>query len=251
MIKELIQKIKEKKPLHRLDDPFVEEHIIKYFILNPNIKKRLEATTPAHLEKSKHFKATVKAVRKELNRVYGTFWEEGTTFSSHQSTRERSTIYPTLYKRIFTITGTPRSILDLGCGLNPLSYPSMNFKGMYTATELTSKDCELLQNIFEQQGIKGKVVRVNLLKETALPRADMCFLFKILDVLDSKNHKLSERILKSLNCTWIIVSFSTTTLRHRIMNVPRRGWFERMLNRLQWKYHTITFENEIFYLIRR
>src|SRR3989338_1633960 len=204
MIKELIQKIKEKKPLHRLDDPFVEEHIIKYFILNPNIKKRLEATTPAHLEKSKHFKATVKAVRKELNRVYGTFWEEGTTFSSHQST-----------------------------------------------TELSSKDCELLQNIFEQQGIKGKVVRVNLLKETALPRADMCFLFKILDVLDSKNHKLSERILKSLNCTWIIVSFSTTTLRHRIMNVPRRGWFERMLNRLQWKYHTITFENEIFYLIRR
>ena len=41
----------------------------------------------------------------------------------HSSTRERLPILDRFYRAVFEITGQPASILDLGCGLNPLACP--------------------------------------------------------------------------------------------------------------------------------
>jgi 16S rRNA (guanine(1405)-N(7))-methyltransferase len=42
---------------------------------------------------------------------------------SHVSTRERLPHYGEFYARLFALAGVPRSILDVGCGMHPLSYP--------------------------------------------------------------------------------------------------------------------------------
>ncbi len=46
--------------------------------------------------------------------------------SAQSSTQERLPILETFYKEIFVQTGFPSSIVDLGCGLNPLSISWMN-----------------------------------------------------------------------------------------------------------------------------
>ncbi len=45
--------------------------------------------------------------------------------SEHASTHERLPILEQFYRQIFTVTGEPETILDLACGLNPLSFPWM------------------------------------------------------------------------------------------------------------------------------
>ena len=59
---------------------------------------------------------------------------------------ERISIYKDLYKQIFKITKKPKSILDLGCGLNPLSYPLMNLKNVtYNACDIAINDLNLIK----------------------------------------------------------------------------------------------------------
>jgi 16S rRNA (guanine(1405)-N(7))-methyltransferase len=42
---------------------------------------------------------------------------------THVSTQERAPVYPAFYRRLFDLVEPPRTVLDLGCGLHPLSYP--------------------------------------------------------------------------------------------------------------------------------
>ncbi len=51
----------------------------------------------------------------------------------HTSTRERSAQYAEFTERFFELAGSPATLLDVGCGMHPLSYP---FEGAGSATRL-------------------------------------------------------------------------------------------------------------------
>ncbi len=245
---DLVQKIKKKKSLSDIDDKIIEEYIKEYFKKNPKIKVILEKHSKP--EKSKEFKNIVKEIRNNLNRIYGQFQlNKNLSLESHKSTKERINIYPYIYKKIFSITGEPKTILDISSGLNPLSYKYLNCKPYYIATELTNYDCEMLKGYFKRENIKGEVLQIDLLKENKFPKADVAFIFKVLDILNNK--KLAEDIIKSLNVKYIIASFSLITVKGKRMNYPMQGWFQRMLKRLNLNYTIIKEDNEIFYVIKK
>ncbi len=248
----LLQHITAKQPLNRLDNTFVLQKTDSYLQQNPAVTKKLLQHEEKTLHKSALFKKTVKEIRNDLNRVYGTFWKKTIqTLRDHQSTKERMLIYPVLYKKIFVLTGIPTSILDLGSGLNPLSYPYMHgFHGIYTAIELSTNDCQQLQTLVNNAPFPITVRQGNILNDP-LPSADMCFLFKILDLLDTKGHKKAEILLQKIHAKYIIVSFSTTTLRNQPMRHPARGWIEQLLRRIGYSFTTLEFANEIFYIIKK
>ncbi|MBS3112442.1 hypothetical protein J4459_04225 [Candidatus Woesearchaeota archaeon] len=228
----IIDDILKKKTLNKIDRSIVQEYL-------PNIIP----------EKKREYKKLVKEVRNELNRVYGVF-QLGTNLDlkSHKSTKERIEIYPTLYKRIFNLTGKPKSILDLGCGLNPLSYIYLGNHLKYIASEWNRKDCLLLEEWFKNNKIKGSVIQYDLRKENKFPKVDVVFLFKILGIF--KNHKIDEQIIKSLKCKYFIVSFATEILKGNKMRYPKQLWFELMLGRLEFNYSKIDFKNESFYIVK-
>jgi hypothetical protein len=241
----LIKKIKEKKPLDKLEDKYVEEKINLFLKNNPKIK--VDFTN----QKNSNFKRILKEVRNELNKRYGIFWlSNELSLESHKSSKERLTFYKELYKKIFEITEKPETILDISSGLNPLSIHYADFKGEYIATELAKKDCDLLNEYFKQNHIKGKAIQLDLTKTNKFPKADMVFLFKVFDSVEEKGHKLAESIIKSLDTKYIIISFATTTARNRKMNFPNRGWIEQLLKRLNLNYKKLEFENEIFYVVK-
>ena len=236
----LIKKIKNKTPLDRLDDDFVRFYLDEFFKRNYKLKKKFLENK---LRKSGE-KLIIKNVRNELNKVYGQFWlNNKLELSSHKSTKERKEIYPGLYDKIFKITGEPKRILDLGSGLNALSYSNGIY---YIAAELTNYDCYNLRKYFNEHNIKGEVIKSNLIIDRNFPEADICFMFKILDFFD---HKTAEELVKSVKAKFIVVSFSTETVQGRKMNYPRRGWLEVMLKRLKFKFEKLEFKNEIFYII--
>ena len=246
MYKTLISKIKEKKPLDRLDNVFVKTFIEKFFNTNPKIKKKFNENK----FKKKDLEYVIKNVRNELNRIYGQFWlDKDLELSSHKSTKERRNYYSYIYKKILEYTGKPGKVLDLGAGLNPLSYHILGRDIYFIATELTDYDCNIIKDIFRKNKIKGDVIKLDLFSYNNLPKADVCFMFKLLDALDINDHKFSEKLMKNIDVKYVVVSFSTKSIRDKRMNYPRRGWFEIMLNRLNYKFTKFEIENEIFYVV--
>jgi len=173
---------------------------------------------------------------------------------TNQSTNERLKDYRDLYKEIFEITGIPKSILDLACGINPISIIFMDFKPNYYAYDINEADVEIVNKFFKQEKIKGKaevmdVSKIGNIKK--LPKTDICFLFKALDVLENKGHKYSEELIKALKCKYIVASFATKTIGGKKMRYGYRGWIERMLERIGYSYHKRELSNEVFYIISK
>jgi hypothetical protein len=268
-VKKLIAKIKEKKELNTIEDRFVRAEIIKYFKQNP---KAMQAVSEGRT-RSEEYKKTIKNVRAILRRIYGIFLtkaaqerdrylEEGKyekILETHISTKERLKIYPLIYEKIFAVTGKPKVILDLGCGMNPLSYPYMKTDAEYYASELNEADCDFLDKCFKKMGIKGKAIAMDLVEAaknsemlSVFPKADVCFLFKVLDEIErKKGRKTSEALIKAIDADWIVISFSARTLSGGPMRKPYRRWLEQMLARLGYDYKIVKEGNEIFYIVRK
>ncbi len=227
---ELIKKIKQKKELSGIPDKVISEELDNY---QTKLKINYNSLKP------KQFKLIVKDIRSDLRKCSGMF-----CFSA----KERLDFYPNLKKEIKTLD--PQSILDLGCGLNPIYLSSKKIK--YYAVDINENYLEKVKSFFAKNKIPGKTIPYDLRKiKTNLPKADLCLIMKVFDVLENKGHKLAEKILNSIHCKYILISFSTKTLSGRPMNHPQRGWIERLLTRLEYKFKTLRSSNEIFYLAEK
>lgn len=289
-IKSLILDIKKKKELKTIENSLIIEIIAAFFRQNPKILTQfIERKDFEKFKKSEDYKCVLKYSRNILRRSVGVYktrkFKENQqllnqikeklrqhqldseeilelhkkVLSSHRSTKERLEIYPQLYKKIFSITIKPSIILDLGCGLNPISYPWMKLGQIrYYAVDVNEQDLELVKKYFNIAGINGFTKKLNLQnaqKELILkdfPKADVCFLFKVIESLELiKNHKLSEKLVAQIQAKWLVVSFATKTLSGRPMKKIKRNWFEQMLIRLNFKFRIIIEQNEIFYICNK
>ncbi len=252
----LVKDIKKKKELQNLNDRFVHKEVLA--LLDKN-QKRESLLQSNFNPKSPSYKSLLKEARRELRKVHGVFRSgkrKIAPLETHSSTREREEIYPELYPKIFALTGKPASILDLGCGLNPLSLPLMKLKNLnYLAYDIDEKEISQINEFFQKHNPQGQAQALDisdwhLVKD--LPRADLAFLFKVVDLLDrGKGHKKSEEVIKAIPANFVVVSFSTLTLSGKPMNAPRRRWMEWLCKRLGYKYQILEFPGEIFYVIKK
>ncbi|MBI5871673.1 hypothetical protein HZB88_01155 [archaeon] len=202
-----------------------------------------------------------KTARKMMHDVYGVFKEKGfekrmkllerikgmddkeghlSILKLHKSSKERIQYYGFVYRKIFGITGKPSSIIDVGCGLNPLSIPFMgpDKEGLrYCALELTEEDAGFLQAYFDKMGINGTAVALDLLDLNEVKefcrrkgRSDVCFMFKLLDTLETEEQGISKWLIEAVDAKWVAASFSTRTLggKGRISE-KRLVWFRRLI----------------------
>lgn len=278
MINKIVLEIKKKKVLKSLPNDFVKRLILDYFEKHPRLRKDLESHPRPF--KSKRFKQILKDVRKKLHDIYGVFVLDKKDLNllknhlkkikkiddkasdihrkillTHKSTAERLDNYEIVYKKIFMLTGKPDKILDLACGLNPLSFPWMHLKKLfYYASELTGEDSRFIQNYFDlmekYSGLHGKAFAMNLFNLKKLPEVDVCFLFKVLDSLEDLKKDYSEKLLKIIPAKFIVVSFPTMSIGGR-NPIRQRGWFFRMMRNLGYSAETFEIENEVFYIIKK
>ncbi len=255
----LINKIKSKK-YSSLSNEIIEQEINNFLRKKPKAKD----------------KEIIKEVKTRLHKIYGSFQinkkkkrdtlleelkNDPSSIELHRkiletnlSTKERLKAYNTLYYRIFQITGQPKSILDVGSGINPISYPFLECTPKYTSIEIDKEDVDFVNEYFKIKNIKGEAILKAINKDTIneLPKTDITFLFKIIDPLEiRKGHKFSEMLLKGLKSKFIVASFSTKTISNKMMKYPRRGWFEKLLTRINFKFKIIKTQNEFYYVIEK
>jgi 2-polyprenyl-3-methyl-5-hydroxy-6-metoxy-1,4-benzoquinol methylase len=243
---DIIKKVKQKKELSGVDDALISKIMEKHL----NIIDRLNESET---------KILIKEIRNELRQYAGRFqgeWKDresllekgdiNSILGTHASTRERMDFYPELKNLIEELK--IKSIIDLGCGINPLALSKPGIK--YYAFDINRKELELVKGFFKMNNIQGEASFCDLRNIDAckFPESDLCIILKVFDVIEKRGHKLAEKIINKINSRYFLVSFSTKTLSGKPMNHPQRGWIERLLQRLNFSFRIIKSRNEIFYL---
>jgi len=264
--------IKKSKKYKNLSNDVILNEINSFLKSNPNLFNS-EKLKKKKLEKS------IKTVKSKLHRIYSSYILGNKNkrekflnqlkknydlkiinkiLKTSVSTKERLMYYEKLYSEIFKITGKPKIIVDIGCGLNPISYPYIGIKDLFCyAYDIEKNDVNFVNKFFkisENFGIRGKaaILNINDLKNISkIPMSDVVFMFKLVDLLNKKNKNL-ESIIKNLirKTKFLIVSFPTKTLSGKPMNFPRRKGFEFMLEKNKLKFQILKLKNEIFYIIK-
>lgn len=246
----LVSAIKEKRELRGVADIVVRQALQDY-----TIKHRIKFS----LLSSSEAKELIKIIRAQLRRLTGQYQKSVKSrekmfqmkdiqkiLESHSSTAERISFYPALKKIISNLK--PLSILDVGCGLNPLAITTPKIE--YYACDINEGELSIVHEFFKKKKIIGKTFVCDIRNpDTKFPAADVCLIFKVLDLLDKKKYILTENILKKISCKHFLISFSSKKLSGKRMNFPERRWFEAILEKNNFEYKKIYFENEIFYLI--
>src|SRR3990172_3991453 len=246
----IIKKIKEKKELSGIDSSIVKQHLDSYLAknklslgnLSPPQLKIVVRDIRENLRKNVgRFKASFKDRRKllEKNDING-------LLKTHSSTKERFDFYPKLKAIIKKLA--PHSILDLGCGINPLALAEPGVR--YYAADINLDDLEIVNLFFKKNKIEGNAFfcDLNNIGSCKIPKTDLTLVFKVFDILGEKDFETAMQVMEKINSKNIIVSFSTRTISGKRMNRPRRVWFEKLLNSILYKFEVLASDNEVFYI---
>jgi len=239
LIKDIVDKVMDQKKYKNLSRDVVVTEVMEYIKKNSKLMNN---------------KQTIKGIRAQLHKSYSSFQTkkkrkaeeyleylkqninskdiQNRLLSITVSTKERLPYYEELYQKIFQITGKPQTIIDLGCGLNPFSYPLMDLSSVnYLAYDVDNEDMKLLNDYFKlmkSEGLNGKAAILdvrNTKSISSIPPSDIILLLKTIDIIDKENHKPSEELIKQLikKTKFIIVSFATKTLTRKPMKNPKRN----------------------------
>lgn len=277
----LVKDVKRKKEFSHLSDGFVEKYVSQFLSDNPGVKKALEEK--GYDERTTAYKKAVKEVRAKLRTAYGMFRTESREeerkrmeeyleapeekkeeslqrlLDTHRSTKERAGQYKELYEKIFSLTGTPRHVLDLGCGFNPFSYALLGCTPKYTCCDVSEEDMSLVNEFFQKTGIEGEAFVLDLeepdnhshLKDID---ADTAFLFKLVDTLESQRRDVTKKLVTTLmkhpTLTHLVVSFSLRSLSGRAFRQGgKENWFTKFVEAQGLKPSQFTLSDEEFYVI--
>jgi 16S rRNA (guanine(1405)-N(7))-methyltransferase len=224
-------------------------------------------------------KEATKATKRRLHQVYGAFEEDldydaayqkleaayGTASEAeiraacqqvlmrHSSTRERVPILGSFYATIFEITGRPRSILDLGCGLNPLALPWMDLgpRPRYTALDIDGDRVRFLNRYLSLAGVEAPARCQDVLVRPPEDAADLALLLKMSPTLERQEEGSTLRLLEQLNTPTLVVSFALKSLggRERGMLDHYDRQFAGAMQGRDWRVHRLVFETELAFVL--
>ncbi|MFH1916412.1 MAG: hypothetical protein ABIJ21_04050 [Nanoarchaeota archaeon] len=276
----LLKKIKKKRELTSLDDVFIAERVNLCFLIYPKLKKALYDKNPKTVVKSREFNDVVKFVRKDLREVYGIFIMDGfdkkkvdmpdsDLLRLHRSTRERLPFYDMFYQQIFEhlhLQGHSHlKVVDLGCGLNPVSYKYLNHVAKmpirYIATEIAAEDVAFLNAYFTERKINGHAVKIDLTDEDQYPKIPLdkdkdtflvCFLFKLIDTFEATKRHTSKKLIAFLakRADALVITFPTKSIGGRnSIEENKRWWLEGFLQNNNLQFEKFELGGEMVFVV--
>ncbi len=171
--------------------------------------------------------------------------------ANHRSTKERLQYYSDLYPALLG-EKMPEAILDLCCGINPVSYEYLGCTPVYHAVDVSPELMDFVQLFFEKKGILGSARAMDVTNIAELPDADTVFIFKGTDVLERLKYGFSDKLLDKLfeKPRRVIVSFATATIGgNREIKLSKRSWVERWAEKNGRSVRIHDIPGERFYIL--
>ncbi|MCA1572519.1 MAG: 16S rRNA methyltransferase [Chloroflexi bacterium] len=152
---------------------------------------------------------------------------------AHASTRERVAHLDEFYAPIWSITGSPRSVMDLGCGLHPLGLPWMGLApdATYLASDVDRRPLAIVTSFLDLVGQPHRVEVHDVVEAAPSAAADVALLLKLVATLDRQDPDAATRLLGTVRARHAVISFPTRSLAGRGKGMERtyRERFERLV----------------------
>ena len=172
--------------------------------------------------------------------------------SLHTSTRERLPDLDRFYRDIFALTGVPRAILDLACGLNPLALPWMGLRdgAEYHAYDIDGDRIALLNDYLDIVGVQTRAHLQDVICDPPVERADLALLLKSAACLERQRRGSTLALLDALAVNWVVVSFPVRSLGRREKGMPEHYAHElgEMLSGRPWPVTRLDFPTELVFI---
>lgn len=180
----------------------------------------------------------------------------------HASTRERLDYVAELYAAVWRLTGRPKSVLDLACGLNPLALPWMGLPEdvSYTCIDIDHRLIALIDRLFQlavrqerrtgfQPVFAARCDDILVSPPTDTP--DVALLMKTLPCLEQQEAGASLRLLGELRARHVVVSFPTRSLGGRQCGMERNygELIDELASNLGWQSEKLSYPNEAVYVL--
>lgn len=236
---EIIEKIIEKKEFSQIP----KDDVLKAF-------EKFDTNEYSDEEK-------VKFTRDLLRRVFSGFSgkkllnpsdkSEEEILRKHLSTRERFPYYEEIYQRLLKNLPKKISIIDLGAGVNGLSYNFFNKikKDVnYVGIEAIGQIVSIINEYFKKNKIKGKMFHLSLfnldeikeiVKEIKKPK--IIFLFKVIDSLEKFERNYTKILLKEIVplADRVVISVATESWVRRKKFYANRKWLTEFIKE-NWQF---------------
>ena len=136
---------------------------------------------------------------------------------SHASTSERTPFLDSLWPAIWALTGTPRRLLDLGCGLGPVALPWMGLdrRAHYIAVDVDGRPLSVVDAFLDLVAQPHEVREADLAGGLPEASADVALLLKLVPTLDRLDAAAAARLLNGLDVHHAVVSFPRRSLAGR------------------------------------
>ncbi|MCB0110826.1 MAG: hypothetical protein KDE53_33130 [Caldilineaceae bacterium] len=239
------------------------------------------------LAKRNNLKAAVKATKNKLHQITGAYWQGKpdygewldllqrastedntpdqkllhttcrTLMAHHASTRERLPILREFYNVLFAGLPPIRSVLDLACGLNPLTIPWMGLPAgaHYTACDINGEQMAFLGEALPLLGVTGKAIVCDLLQEVPEEPVDVALLLKTIPCLEQVDRAIGPRLLRGINASVLIVSFPAQSLggRNKRMVDTYSSHFATLLSTVEghWEVEQFSFPTEVVFRLHQ
>jgi 16S rRNA (guanine(1405)-N(7))-methyltransferase len=153
--------------------------------------------------------------RESLQRLANTTHSPGTLLAAcseileaHTSTSERLTYLSDFYSSVFSVSGLPRTILDLACGLNPFALPWMNNPALrsYDAYDCNGARVQFLNQAFAALQWPAAAFCEDILISPPAEPADVALLLKECHRMEERCRGITRRAIEGLKVDWLILS---------------------------------------------
>ena len=255
-------------------------------------------------------KTAIKATKRRLHQIYGAFegeldyaatyqrletaYQQGSegeiraacrhALGLHSSTRERLPILDRFYPAILEATRQPRSILDLGCGLNPLALPWMGLsprqglpgapgsqgspsseqlpwqratgplaQARYVALDIDADRIRFLNRYLTLAGLEPLARCQDLLVHPPDDASDVALLLKMSPSLERQEPGATLRLIEHLQAPFVVVSFAVKSMggREKGMVEHYQRQFLELAESRKWSVEKLGFETELVFIVKR
>jgi len=170
----------------------------------------------------------------------------------HLSTRERLPIMERFYSEIFHVTGRPKRILDVACGLNPLAFPWMGLEVPldYYAYDIHEPRIQFLNQYFALQGLPQFARLQDIALRFPDEPADIAFFLKEMPRFERNYGNLGRPLLEALLVRHVVLSFPTVSSHGgRDLTERYRAFFYELIEEKPWSFTELLFEGELVFCV--
>jgi 16S rRNA (guanine(1405)-N(7))-methyltransferase len=250
----------------------------KYALIDPHLVRQIATEESTRQPK---ISLAVKSTRTRLHQLVGAYYDKPTTYAQlhellknlptisseslktfalqamplHASTAERLPFVADFYRVSLQNLNPISSVLDLGCGLNPLAIPFLPLaeKFTYEAKDVLLPLIDFLNMYFGKVGVQGKARLLDLSTQIPEQEVDLVIMLKLIPLLDQIDKGIASRLLQGLKAKAMLISFPLKSLggRGKGMLITYQKRFEALSVGLNAKIDEYSFPNELVYLVRK